>query len=311
MTEEKNDGFKIVVALLTAFGSILYVLNNFYQNNAINSPYLYFFIKLIISVGITSSLLFIVYILIKGISIGIKSENDFWEESASFIYLFTFSALIAFTIEQFIEFTTSPNPYPEIYVFIYIIFFLFSFYGIGELSIIRDSWDIMISKLPLAEKIKKLQWQKVQWKKLQSKKVIVLFVFILALHWFYFTYPTDATNFLTNGRITISMDDVYYKKDIEIPAAVKITGWNNGTNITLIQKNYAHLVPIASINLTSGYNQNHNIISENNSLIGNANDKETYTIFINTSKLSVGYYELVVEPWDVYRISSKAFYISQ
>ncbi len=62
--DEKTDGFKIAILMLTAFGSILYLVYKYCQSIAIEGINLYFLIFPIIFISI---LLIIAYIFIKEI----------------------------------------------------------------------------------------------------------------------------------------------------------------------------------------------------------------------------------------------------
>jgi len=64
---KEKDTFKFAVTMLTTFATIVYVVNNYVQNNAITSHILLYIIYSIISIGVTTSFLLLVYILIEGI----------------------------------------------------------------------------------------------------------------------------------------------------------------------------------------------------------------------------------------------------
>ncbi len=86
------------------------------------------------------------------------------------------------------------------------------------------------------------------------------------------------------------MDNIYYKNSSPIPVSIEITGVNDELSIHL-NKSYAKgLIQID--NITLGPNNKDEKISGNN-LIGNGFYSGKYYIFINTTNMTEGYYELV------------------
>lgn len=85
----------------------------------------------------------------------------------------------------------------------------------------------------------------------------------------------------------IDMDNIYYKNDTLIPITVRITGPN--TNLSVVFKGESsNQFHEASIYLNS---KNFETVS-NNSIVGKTLDNGKYRIFINTTSLPTGYYEL-------------------
>lgn len=476
---EKIDGFKFAITLLTAFGTILFVVNNYIQNNAITNPKLYYIIYSIISIGTTISGISLVYILIKGISTGVTFK-ECWEKLASFIYLFTIALMVSFIIRDIIIFFIKHNS--DIYII------NGWFYGvvpnviipIGTFIIHLHLLSLFTKNLAFEQLHKQIRqiikmlyvllvvlfviWVAktllaidlviiiisifvslvvpfVIWvaKTLPAIDLVIIIISFILFVWLYIimenphkieprlkqniwpfvglivvafvglylvndNWSAKVSGYFTEGRATISMDDICFKKDIVVPVSVEITGYNNGTNITLFQKNSTNdLVPIAMINLKSKYDPKRKIETDylfdwdeipgndneifikfliqkydidwvktaniekidggktikmsseknslslrlndektkanlkingdrkgefiarngtkygklniyetgnNSTLVGNAIDDKRYNIFINTSNLPVGYYELMIDIWETSKKYSKEFYLS-
>lgn len=109
------------------------------------------------------------------------------------------------------------------------------------------------------------------------------------------------------GRVTIDMNSIYNKNDEPIPVNIEVTGRNDNASIELYQLSFTN--PIATLELETKYNSSKNLNRENSTLIGNAFYYGKYYVFINTTELREGYYELVyTRHIDGYKYG-KSFYL--
>jgi hypothetical protein len=103
------------------------------------------------------------------------------------------------------------------------------------------------------------------------------------------------------------MNSIYNKNDEQIPVYIEVTGRNDNASIKLYQLNFMN--PIATLELETEYNSSKNLNRENSTLIGNAFYSGKYYVFINTTELREGYYELVyTRSIDNYKYG-KSFYL--
>ncbi len=106
----------------------------------------------------------------------------------------------------------------------------------------------------------------------------------------------------------INMRAINCKDDAQIPVFIKVTGLNTDILINLSKENYNHsLTLIDSIKLDPIHNPNKTSHGENLILVGNALGYGSYNVFINTTNLTVEYYELSCIRKEGYAV--KGFYI--
>lgn len=300
--EEKTDGFKFAITLLTAFATLLYVAYIYVQNYAITTTLLYDIIFSIINIGVTISGLLLIYVWIKGM-LTVAEQNTMpvqnyhsWEKIASFLYLFTSALLISLVIKTIIVwfiFETGININNGIILFI-ITFFIFS---------------ICLSVFLYSEEIQKYLKKAINRHNLNILGIVFLFFLVYLANE---QLSNKVTYFIIHGGTTIDMNDIYSKNDSLVPVSIKITGLNNGTDIILFQKNFSNYlapVQIDQINMPKYDSKLPTEPGNNSILVGNAIDNEKYTIFIDTSTLPVGYYELLVTTHDKGKNYSKIFYL--
>lgn len=95
------------------------------------------------------------------------------------------------------------------------------------------------------------------------------------------------------GHVIIDMENIYYKDDSLIPVSIQLTGPDSGLLIKLFEEKSYDLNPKTGILVLD--NQHSLRISSNDSLVGNRLGFGKYRVFINTTNLSPGYYELMIE----------------
>lgn len=264
MQSDKTDGFKFAVTVLAAFGTIVYATYTYFQNTPVDNNF-YLLVSVLILVALILVIALLIYTLIKGYSMEVRDTNqkERLEKRASQIYLmafFAFTALLIFTACLFILL------YLKIEITTY-------------KSIIVTTGSFVLCWCILDE----IRWKKTfPWKRAIGCSIgmlMLLALFLIVLH-----SPLQ-------GHIAVDMEDVYYKNDVPIPVLIRVTGPNTGLSIELLKEESGNLRPIASIDYLE---PQHNLkTASNNSLVGNAMGSGKYNVFINTTNLTTGYYELL------------------
>lgn len=279
MKDEKSDGFKFAVTLIVALGTILYNLYNYFENNPIQADNSFLVNSIIVSFFGIIFLIF--YILIKGLSMELKSYKNvkILENLASEIYLITLLfSIISVTgmtsiyifdriintliINNIIPNILRPIVFSDIFVYFLIFTIILSiFYFIYKLN--EDFFDYPLKKA------------------IAISIIIVIFASIVV------PFITEKLN----GHITINMDNMYNTSDKRIPVSIEITGPNTGLliNLSTINSEY-NLNKIDSIKLMIEHNSSR--ISFGEYLMGNTLEYGKYNIFIDPTNLTEGYYEL-------------------
>ena len=119
--------------------------------------------------------------------------------------------------------------------------------------------------------------------------VIIIFVFLIVIFFSFISWQI-LFNSLTNssylqGGISIDLNDKYRINDSPIPALIQVTGSNNGIIVILkseFNQNYDSTIQLDK------YNES----MVNKSLNGRIVGKGRYKIFINTTGMSTGIYDL-------------------
>ena len=122
-----------------------------------------------------------------------------------------------------------------------------------------------------------------------------------------------VSNSPLQGHVTVDVDSICYKDGTPIPVLIQVTGPNTGLSIYLSREETKNnLTQIDLINyLKPEHNEKRTVSGNNNSILsGNALSDGRYSVFINTTNLPAGYYEIksvrpnVMESYDV-----KGFYL--
>lgn len=120
--------------------------------------------------------------------------------------------------------------------------------------------------------------------------MILLFFIIIFLFFITISMLNKLIFEFFKGHIKINMDNIYYKKSAQIPVSIEITGVNDELSIYLRQFFVNKVNPLDKITL--GPNLKDEEIA-GTYLIGNGFYSGIYHIFINTTNMTEGYYELV------------------
>ena len=116
------------------------------------------------------------------------------------------------------------------------------------------------------------------------------------------------------------MESIYYKNDTQIPVLIQVTGPNTGLFAILYKdihgnrsnaSNISFIGPIEPILLDLESDFEERKMVSNNILLGNYLGNGKYIIFINTTNLTTGYYELMCLRKAFYEktCESKSFYL--
>lgn len=260
----ETDGFKFAVTVLAAFGTIIYAAYTYLQNTPVDNNF-YLLVSVLIPVSLILVAALLIYILIKGYSMEVRDTNqkERLEKRASYIYsmaFFVFTVLLTFITYIFIL----------LYLKIETSMHKSIFGAIGSFVLCWYILDGTRRKqtFPLGGAI----------------AFLIGMVILSALF-------SPVLNSPLQGRVTVDMGDVYYKNDVPIPVLIRVTGPNTGLSIELLKEESSNLRPIASIDYLE---PQHNLkTTSNNSLVGSAMGSGKYNVFINTTNMTTGYYELI------------------
>lgn len=295
--DKESGGFKFAVTLLVALGTILYAAYTYFQNNAIDNNFY------VVIIGANTLLLIISifligYILIKGYSMEVQdpAKTDL-KNFASYIYSITFQVgviALLLIIGTFLLIITLPYWIATIMVYSLVVIFSYLFFDKLKLYFLKFLNRLKLGGLELSNEDRK-----------KLKKIVVIFFILIVLLVWVFQY-TPMLGYM-QGRVTIDINNIYHKNGEPIPVSIEVTGRNDFALIELYQLNSTN--PIATLELETEHNSSKNLNRENSTLIGNAFYSGKYYIFIDTTNLRDGYYELVyTRPRDGYKYG-KSFYL--
>lgn len=312
MTEEdKNDGNKFALAFLAASGSILYTIYNIMQNAPINKDSFYL-INLVVAGAIISIFGFIIYLLIKGYLMEVHSISniDYLNKLASELYkgsiiIFAFFACIILCM--FLELNV-PSEIKKYINMIYCVviglsFFLMVIFYIKEVYLTKNT------------KYKDWKFNKGDFA-LNKREFIVFFIGIVIFISLFLTFICVVLYAPLHGNVEVDMNSIHYKNDTHIPVLIQITGPNTGLYTILYQKlsdnmsSISHIGPIEPILLDLESDLEKHNIESNDILLGDYLGNGKYIVFINTTNLTEGYYELLCLRIGFYKESEKkGFYL--
>ena len=273
------SGLSFAVTLLAALGTVLYAVYNYVQTTPIN-PLEYVLVPILISAVpiLAGGLLLYIPIKIFSIEVDDPDQKNRLKERASKIYLVTFFVsivlfvfLLVYSVCTFFLaylILLSPNLNNVIFyivaplvvsIVLFLCIFIFFAY-IFELRGKRSSSKISLSY--------------------GGGFLIAILIFAIIL--------TIVPNLAPlQGHVTVDMESIYYKNDAPIPVLIHVTGPNPDLSIKL-----QNSTKVYNLTLKPEQNLSKTEFSNNSILIGNALNYGTYNVFINTTELSAGYYEL-------------------
>ena len=301
--KDKNDGYKFAIAFLAASGSIFYATYNYLQNTPIRWEA---FVVLCFALAcvLISIICFLTYILIKGYLMETKNDDiaKILNKSAQVVYkfalgFFAFSSMLflctflGVLVHSF--FTELLREVGVVSIVIYCVSFFLSIIIFSLVYILivyyrgeHRSWSHFLHLF--SNPIVKNAWM--HWTGIGIIVVVVLFfVYCVALY-----TPLQ-------GHVTVDLESVYYKNNTPIPVSIQVTGPNTEMVVLLYKKNSINssaLVSILGIMKPDFFGQGsddllkRNLCSDNVS-VGSYLGNGKYCVFINTTNLPTGYYELM------------------
>ena len=284
----ETGGFRFAVTLLAAFGTLSYAGYNYLQTTPVD-PYRYWFVCRLIAVAVILVLGLLFYILIKGYSMEVHDDPDQknLEKWASRFYRGVF--LVFACLLAFITFALVLN-----------FVFVSAYSGFRVCIVLTVVFAVVFSIVLVKTFLKKIQW----W------KILISVVFLASL----FLLPTLFSEVLYSplqGHVTVDMESIYYQNVSQIPVLIHVTGPNTGLSIYLVKKDSSDNLPlIENITLIPEQNPSYKTVS-GKFLVGNTLDYGTYNVFINTTDLTVGYYELVCLRGRYETYGKKCFYFGK
>jgi hypothetical protein len=302
--EHEIGGLSFAITLLAALGTIIYVAYSYLQTTPVD-PLRYFFISGLIPVGIILIIILLFYILIQGYSIEVDDPDHKkkLKARAKTIYLIVFPSFIALLIWLFC---------------LFVLVSIKNTYGFGEnwfklllgLPCMAIAWIgayIVFGNFLQDWKAKRIEESKTKWQKRVWSFILLVYILgVLIMVWFVvFQFVPESR--LLQGHISLDMESVYCKNDVPMPALIHVTGPN--TNITVYLVNESNsLRDIDNITLYPEYPSYHT--SHGKYLFGNTVEYGRYAVFINTTDLTPGYYELHCERWLSWKTSGgRSFYL--
>jgi hypothetical protein len=310
---DETGGFRFAVTLLAAFGTVSYAGYNYLQNTPVD-PYWYWLVCRLTAVAGIFVLGLLLYTLIKGYSMEVQDSNQrvSWAKRASYIYLGVFSIFIMLLLYIFASFflgyvIKTENSAIKILLSIIIaitagsVFFLPLLRQSNNSKSKEKEIELQIQKegkffVPKAISGLHLLRKKPKGRILNALLIaeVMLFCFLILLE---NLFPTVLYSPL-QGHVTVDMESVYYQNVSQIPVLIHVTGPNTGLSIYLVKESNNTLYQRDNITLIPEHNYSNKTVSgEQSILIGNTLDYGKYNVFINTTDLSSGYYELVCMRW--------------
>ncbi|MDD5474821.1 MAG: hypothetical protein PHU34_11855 [Candidatus Methanoperedens sp.] len=273
----KSDGYKFAVTFLVAITSIIYTIFNYLQNVAVDENF-FFLSCFFISAGIIIAVGFLVYILIKGFTMEVKNQNliEYLNQIANQIYkwnIIIFMLLINYLLAVVITFYIFKSG--SLYTLVPILAIIFAPF----IYIILHTRKLRITQI------------------LSTKKYLIIISIVTV--WIILGLIISF-NSPMKGQVIVEMKDINYKSDTEVPVTIRVTGLDREIKLMLFKDESGNLYELANINLTrpiltDSYNEEKYI--HNDYFIANFQDNGKYKIFINSTNMTAGYYEL----WSIHQ----------
>jgi len=320
--EEKTSGYKFAAAFLVTTGSILYVIYGYIQNNPISGHW-YLMTCSLIAGTFFSMLGFLSYIFIEGYFVVVRDHihAEYLNKIGTFLYKYSLLFIVFFIPVSVL--TILIDTYEIIDIIFQIIFYFAVISSIAIIIIIglfsifkkyrpkktkppTDQLRPFIKRIKLIEDI----LVPVGW----SVALTILFILFAALIFIIASWSPFQ------GHVTIDMESVHYKNDTQIPVLIQVTGPNTGVFAIVYKELSGNLSTISYIGLIEPIlidsegdisDIEERKIESNNIMVGNYLGNGKYSVFINTTNLTTGYYELMCLRKGYYEktCESKSFYL--
>lgn len=295
--KDKNSGYKFAIAFLAASGSIFYATYNYLQNTPIRAES-FSVICLILVFMLISIICFLTYILIKEYLMDTKNDDStkILNKSAQVLHKlalgsFALSFICIFLIVVCSFFTELLRELGVVYIVLYCVLLFLSIITIslGYALVVyyqgeHRSWShfFHLFSIPVVKDV----W--VHWIGLS---IIVVAVLLYGV----------ASYTPLHGHVTIDMESVYYKNNTPIHVSIQVTGPNTEIFVLLYEKNSSNSSALRSVlgGMEPDFfgQESEDVLKRNlysnNVSVGSYLGNGKYCVFINTTDLSTGYYELI------------------
>jgi ABC-type transport system involved in multi-copper enzyme maturation permease subunit len=140
----------------------------------------------------------------------------------------------------------------------------------------------------------------------KSNYGVLFFIALISVLVFSYTFLYNVSDKPSN--IEIEMNSIYEHDYSLIPISVKVTGFNNDLFVGLFQENESYnlnmieekQIPINTVD---------RMVEHGDYLIGNYLNAGNYVVYINTTGLENGYYEICFNVASTSKTQSKGFYL--
>lgn len=279
----ESDGYNFIIVILAGTISFLYYSNDYIQNTALNI-YEYSILCGLISLAIIILIAYFIYFIIKGFSMEVQDENyEKFKSIATKIHLINIVAFTFYIILlslMFITIAISPFENPLInllFTFLLLMFFVL----LLHISIKKKYIPIDDSSVDFL-----LKTLKISFRGLFKIIFFIIFLWVILL---------IGLNYFYQGNIELEMNQIYYKNDNPIPVLFEVTGPDSQFEITLFNITSNNLTEMWTIkNLGRIYfnDSQKTVFISNDLLVASSLGNGKYNIFINTTNLPPGYYQL-------------------
>lgn len=273
---------EFALTMLASIATSIYAMYNYLSNTPVDSDiYIYIFALFIVAFILVAGLL--IYILIKGYSLEVQdvAQKEYLDKFASRIYLINFLMfimLLSFAVSYIILFFSKIDITYPIFCIVILI-------------------GVMVGFIFLWPLYRKNRLRSIAYLVFLS---VVGFLYFVNIFWF---SPLLAYGSAI-GQVTANMEDIYYKNHTPIPVFIQLTGPNLGLRFFLYAERPDHtfelmdemlLEPKRKDEMILNLERNFRITAGNHSnyLSGNYLNSGKYNVFINTTNLTPGYFELV------------------
>lgn len=320
--DEQTDGYKFAVALIVAFSVVFFKVYDYFQTTSVDEN-LYVFIIMVLSSTILILLCLVIYIFLKGYCF--EMHNPVFFRLARMMYMMAFLLSFFFLLYWLCIFvfkveTPTLVEIIEMVQFSAILFLvtvIFAAFILPKLFKMTIKYVIKFSHGANKERLKEFlnvmeyifSGQSSPKDGVQALVLILTYLWLLLISLIILSFLFIALlNSPLQGNIVIDMENLYDGNDTQIPVFIKVTGLNTDLLINLSKENSEHILTrVDSIKLEPMHNPEKTASGENLTLVGNALNCGTYNVFINTTDLAAGYYEIVCMRKDECVV--KGFYI--
>jgi len=269
-----KESFRFAITLLVALGTVIYILYNYLQNNSVDYQ-MYLLICGVVFFALILAIFLLLYLLIEGYSLEVHDNPDLQKHLKDYASAFYLSVLLMSVI----------------LLIAIVIFFVFNFFiqnKTFEIALL-----IMVSFVLILNILLYIAWKK------GSKKMwnIVLIVDTSFLSFIIISLILSNLFYITplQGHLMIDMESIYHKNDAPIPVSIRTTGPSTNITVLLVFASNQTLEVEDEITLNPDYPSSTTSLGK--FLFGNTLGYGIYSVFINTTDLIPGYYELHCLRW--------------